>query len=156
MASSGVHDGGSAADAAVGAGGGEPGHGALVDEVAFQLRERGHDGDEELALPAGGVGTGEGSGQHAYADAARVELVGDGQDLLDRSAEAVELPHHEDVAAAEVVPGRGQPRPFSPAAGELVLEELGGARVAEGVALGDEVRLLVCHTGSVSETIAQR
>src|SRR5580693_8032204 len=51
-----VHHGWAAADAALGACGGEPGHGALVDDVPLELGERGHHREEELALPGRGVG----------------------------------------------------------------------------------------------------
>jgi len=49
----GVHHGGPPADAALPAGGVQPGEGPLVDQVAFEFGERGHDGEEELALPGG-------------------------------------------------------------------------------------------------------
>ena len=62
----------------MGAGRGESGHGALVDEVSFELGDSGHDREEKFAFPGGGVGAGQGSGQDAQADPAVVQLVGEG------------------------------------------------------------------------------
>lgn len=46
----GVHHGRAAAVAALGARGGEPGHGALVDDAPLEFGERDHHREEELAL----------------------------------------------------------------------------------------------------------
>jgi len=51
-------DTGPATDPAVGTGRRESGHGALVNDVAFQFGERRHHG-EELALPGGCIGSGD-------------------------------------------------------------------------------------------------
>src|SRR5664279_3138284 len=157
---SGSMTGGAAADAALGPGGGEPSHGALVDHVAFELGECGHDGEEELPLSGGGVAAGEGSGEDPHADPALVQLVGECQDLPDRAAEAIELPHREGVAGSQVLQRGGQPGPLGLATGDLVLEELHAACRDERVALQlgvlglgadaqvcDEVLALGRHTG---------
>ena len=114
-------------------------------------------------LPAG-----ERPGQDAQADPVLVQFVGDGQDFLDRPATAVELPHHEGVAAAEVLQGRGQSRPVGLAAGDLVLEELDAPGFAQRVALQlrvlrlgahpqvrDEVAVSRRHRRTISITVAQ-
>ncbi len=72
---------GPAAGTSLGAGGGQPGHGAFVDDVTFELGEGGHHGEEEFALPAGGIGAGQLSGEDAHADAALVRVAGDDQDV---------------------------------------------------------------------------
>jgi hypothetical protein len=43
----------------------EAGHGPLVDDVALQLGEGGHHGEEELAFAGRGVGAGQLAGQDA-------------------------------------------------------------------------------------------
>jgi hypothetical protein len=48
---------------------------------------------------------------------------------------AIELPHREDVAGAQVLQGRGQPGPVGLTAGDLVLEELRAAGVGQRVTL---------------------
>src|SRR5664279_2352459 len=55
-------------------------------------------GEEELALAGRGVRAGERAGQDAQADPVLVQFVRDGQDVLDRPAEAVELPHTTRVS----------------------------------------------------------
>jgi hypothetical protein len=130
-----VHDGGPSADAALGAGGGESGHGALVDHVALELGERGHDGEEELAFPGRGVGARQRAGEDPQRDPALVQLVGQDEDLLDRPAQPVELPHREGVPGPHVLQRRGQSGPVALAGGNLVLEQLPAARLGQGVPL---------------------
>lgn len=64
-----------------------------------------------------------------------MQLVGQRQNLLHRAAEAIELPHRENVAAAQVLQGCGQSRTVGLAAGDLVLEELHGTRFGQRVTL---------------------
>src|ERR1700736_1770479 len=94
----GVHDGGASADSALGAGCCEAGDGAFVDDVALQFGEGGHHGEEELALASGRVGAGELAGEDADTDAALVQVTRNRRHVLDRAAEAVELPHAQGVA----------------------------------------------------------
>jgi hypothetical protein len=49
------HDRGSAAAAAADPGGGQPGAGALADQVAFELGQGGEDMEDKLAAGSGGV-----------------------------------------------------------------------------------------------------
>jgi hypothetical protein len=51
----GSHDRRSAALAAAGPGGGQPGAGAFADEIAFELGQGGEDMEDELAARGGGV-----------------------------------------------------------------------------------------------------
>lgn len=57
---------------------------------------------KNLPSPVGRVGARQYAGEYADADAAGVEVVGDGQHFLDRTAEAVELPDDERVPGAQV------------------------------------------------------
>jgi hypothetical protein len=56
------------------AGGFQSGHGPSVDQVTLEFGEGGHDGEEELAFPGGGVDAGEGAGQHPQRDALLVQV----------------------------------------------------------------------------------
>src|SRR6266566_3631892 len=85
----GVHDSGPAPGSSFGARRGEPGHGALVDDVALELGERSHHGEEELAFPARAVGTGELAGEDAQAGALLVQVVGDDEHVFYGAAEPV-------------------------------------------------------------------
>ena len=112
----------------------EAGHGALVDDVALQFGEGGHHGEEELAFAGRGVGAGQLAGQDADADAALVQVVGDGQYVLDGAAEPVEFPDDEGVAGAQVVERGAQAGPVSgglPGAGLFFVDPAasGGAEV---------------------------
>ena len=89
---------------------------------------------KNLPSPAGAVGAGQLAGQDADADAALVQVVGDGQHVLDRAAEPVELPDDEGVPGAQVVERGGQAGPVSgglPCAGLLLVDPAasGGAEV---------------------------
>lgn len=69
------HDGGPAAGAALSAGGGEPGDGALVDHVTFGLGIRGHHGEEKIVR--GPVGRGQvvqGSAVFRVADSSSISV----------------------------------------------------------------------------------
>ncbi len=84
----------------MGSGGGEAGEGAFAEHVSFQLGEGGHHGEEELPFPGGGVSAGQPAGEDAEPDAALVQIIGEGEDLLDRSAETIELPDAQRVTVA--------------------------------------------------------
>jgi hypothetical protein len=78
--------------------------------MSLQLGEGGHHGEEEFSLAARRVAAGQLAGEDPDADAAGVEVVGDGQHFLDRAAQAVKLPDDERVTAAQVVERRGEAR----------------------------------------------
>src|SRR6266566_9389299 len=84
-----VHHGGPPAAAALGPGCHQPGHGPLVDDVPLELGEGGHHSEEELALAGRAVAAGQLAGEDPDADAAGVQVVGDGEHVLDGAAEAV-------------------------------------------------------------------
>jgi len=63
-----------------------------------KLGEGGNHGEEELPLAGGGVGAGQAAGEDAQPNAALVQIIGEGKDFLDGSAEAIELPDAQRVA----------------------------------------------------------
>src|ERR1019366_8917291 len=130
-----VHDGWPATAAALCPGGGEPGHGPLVDEVAFQLGERGHHREEELALTGRAVGPGHFPRQDPHADPALMQAIRDDQDVLGGPAEPVKLPHAQGVPGPRVVERGGQARPVRLAGGNLLLEDPAAPGLGERVAL---------------------
>ena len=96
----GGHDGGSAAVATAGSGGGEPGARAFADEVAFELGQSREDVEHELVTRGGGVDR---LLQAPEPDPA-VGEAGDGVDQMpERSAQPVELLHDEGVAGPQLV-----------------------------------------------------
>jgi hypothetical protein len=86
--------------AAAGPGRGQPGAGALADQVALELGQRGEHVEDELAAWPGGVDR---LLQAAEPDPA-VGQPGDGVDQMPKGpAEAVELPDDQGVAGAQLV-----------------------------------------------------
>jgi len=90
----------------------QPGDGLHADLVALELSERGHDREKQLAAAGRLVITAERARQDAQSDAARVQVVGNGEDLLRGPAEAVQLSDGERVTLAEVIQ-RGRHVTFS-------------------------------------------
>jgi hypothetical protein len=64
-----------------------------------------------------------------------VEVFGDGEDVFDGTAEAVEFPDAQGVAGSEVVPCGGQSGALGAASGHLLFEDATAAGFGEGVAL---------------------
>ena len=91
---------GASALAPVGCGGGQPGAGALDHGVAFELGERGHDGEHGRAHRPVGVQT---FGEAAESDPSGRQLVHHRENVLGVASEAVEFPDGEHVAFAEMV-----------------------------------------------------
>ena len=83
---------------------------ALQGQLALELRHRGEDVEHEPPAGLGGVDL---LGQHLQANAALLQVLGRLYELPDRAGEAVERPHHENVAAPDVVERRGKLRPVS-------------------------------------------
>src|SRR5439155_20778610 len=106
-----------------------------------------------LAFSGGMVATGEGAGEDAHADAAFVQILGDGQDVFDRPAEAVEFPDAERVAGSQVVQCRGEAGAVSGAGGDLLLEDAAAAGLGEGVALELEVLAVGGHAGQAGKVV---
>jgi hypothetical protein len=97
----------SAAVAAAGSGGGQPGVGPFADEVAFELGQGGEDMEDELAAGGGGVDR---LLEAAEPDPA-VGQAGDGVDqMAQRPAQAVELPDDQGIAGAQLVEQLGEGR----------------------------------------------
>ena len=116
-------DGRASTDPALGSGGGEAGEGAFANHVSFEFGERGHHGEEEFAFSGGPVGSGECAGEDLEGDVFVVEVVGDGEDFFDGSAEAVQFPDAESVVGSEVVQRGDKPGPAGCTAGDGVGED---------------------------------
>jgi hypothetical protein len=93
---------GQAADAPLSACCFQAGHGALVDNVALQLSEGGHHGEEELSLARGRVAAGQLAGEYAHANAPGVQVIANSQHFLHGPAEAVKLPYGQGVTGPQV------------------------------------------------------
>ena len=136
---------------------------------------------KNLPSPVRRVAAGQLAGEDPDADAAGVEVVGDGQHVLDGAAEPVELPDDERVTGAQVVERGGQAGalggglagadllgvdPAAPGVGEGVLLQLGVLGVGADAGQADEVALAagevehgegrggdcgLCHIPSVSK-----
>jgi hypothetical protein len=127
-----------AAAAAAGAGRGQPGAGALADQVAFELGQGGEHVEDELAARSGGIDR---LLQAAKPDTALSE-VGDGVDQVpQRPAQPIKLPHHQGVAGAELVQGLVEDWAVGAGAAGRFGEDPVAAGRGEGVDL--EVWLLV-------------
>jgi hypothetical protein len=107
--------------------------GALDDQLAFELGDRGQDVEEQPADRGGGV---DALLQDPQPDLALLQLDGQGGEVLDRPAEAVESSDDQDVARAQVPHGRVELRAGGQLAGRLVDEQLVAAGSGEQVALG--------------------
>jgi len=101
----GSHDGRSAADAAAGAGGLEPGDGPFPDELPFEVGQRAEDREDEA--PAGGGGV-DGLGQGPEAHSPALELVDRGEQVRQGPAEPVQPPDDEGVAGQQPLEELGQ------------------------------------------------
>ena len=86
--------------APVGGGSGQPGAGPFDHGVAFELGERGHDGQHGRAHRPLGVQT---LGEAAESDPSRCQLIHHRENVFGVASEAVELPDGEHVAFAEMV-----------------------------------------------------
>jgi hypothetical protein len=128
----------SAAAAATGPGRGQPGAGALADQVAFELGQGGEHVEHQLAAGGGGVD------RLLQAPEPNPSLgqAGDGVDqVAQRPAQPVQLPHHQGVAGAQLVQDVVEGGPVGPGAAGGFGEHPVAAGALEGVDL--EVRLLV-------------
>jgi hypothetical protein len=148
----------------LGPGGGEAGEGAFANHVPFKFGERGHHGEEEFAFTRGLIRSGECSGEDLEGDVFVVEVVGDGENFFDGSAEAVEFPDAQSVALSKVVEGGDQPGPagctagdgvgeYPPAANgcECVLLHRGVLAVGGNPGVADESYVCGGHSSIVSE-----
>ena len=86
--------------APVGCGGGQPGTGPLDHGVAFQLRERGHDGEHRFRHRALGM---QALGYAPEPDSARCQLIDNSKNVFSVGPQTVKLPDREDVTFAEVI-----------------------------------------------------
>ena len=77
--------------------------------------------EQELALRGGGVHL---LGQRTKGDPALLEFVHSGQQMRQRSAEAVQLPYHQAIARLEKRQGFRETSAVSPAAAGMVLEQV--------------------------------
>jgi len=91
--------------AAGGAGCRYPGGCALGDNGSLELGDRTKYMEDQPAAGSGGV---DGFDERAQLDAAALQVAGDGEQVGERTAEAVKPPHHEHATAAGVVEQRGQ------------------------------------------------
>jgi hypothetical protein len=99
-------------------GGGEPGHDPLLDQRPLVLGERAKDVEQELAVRRRGVHL---LGQRAERDTLGLEVLDDADQVRKGPAEAVELPHHQDVAGVQELQAGFQPWPIIARARGLVL-----------------------------------
>ncbi len=125
--------------AAAGSSGGEAGVGAFLDEVPFELRQRGEDVEHEPATGRGGV---DGLLQGPEPDAALGESVQLIDEVPDGPTEPVESPDDESVAGAELVEELVELGPVLERPGHGVDEHAVAASGVERVDL--QRRVLVC------------
>ena len=105
----GIHDGGATADAALGPGGCEAGHGTFTGHVALEFGERGNHDEKEFRLSGWTVGSRQCSGENTEADSLVVEAIGDGEHYRHRPAETTQFPYARGVRWPEMVEGFNDP-----------------------------------------------
>jgi hypothetical protein len=124
--------------AAAGPGRGQPSAGALADQVALELGQGGEDVEDELAARRGGADR---LLETAEPDAA-VGQAGDGVDQMSEgAAEAIQLPHDQGVAGAQLVQELLEGGPVGAGAAGGLGEHPAAAGALQGVDL--ELRVLV-------------
>jgi hypothetical protein len=123
-----------------GSGGGQPGGGAFADQVTLELGQGREHVEHQLAAGGGGVDC---LLQAAEPDAA-LGQAGDGVDQMAQgAAEAIQLPHHEGVAGAQLVQQLGE----GGAVGAGAAGGLGEHPIAAGVLEGVDLELGVLVSG---------
>ena len=98
-------------------GGGQAGLGALDDQLALELGERGEDAEDQLAGGGRRVDRRALAGQDLEPDAALGELVDQVDEVAQVAAEPVELPGDQDIALAQRLEAGGEPGPVVALAG---------------------------------------
>src|SRR3990172_3225401 len=148
-----VEDGTPATLSTTGASRGEPGHGALADEIPLELSERPEDVEDQLSGAGGGVDV---LVEGTETDAARLELANNLDEVAKRPADAIELPDHERVALARVGERVVEAGPLRlRAAGHVGADAL-APRALELILLHVEVLVAGGDTGIADEHGAQR
>ena len=79
---------------------GHAGYRALADQLPFELRQRGKEGEEHSPLRLGRVDAGAQAGEDFQSYAALAELLGKADEIDEASAETVELPRDQDITLA--------------------------------------------------------
>ena len=101
-----------------GAGGGEPSHGAFVDQVALELGQGGEDAKHEPARRRRRVDV---ASEHLEAHAALCEIADEPHDVGQRATDPVQLPDRDRVALARDIERPVEARPLRALAGADVL-----------------------------------
>ena len=121
--------------------------GALLDEVPFKLGESRHHGEEELPLPVGRVHACQRSSEHTKGNPFAVEVVSDGQQIFHRTAQPVQLPHHQRVTGiwSKMIQGSSQSRPIASTTRNGLFENTRTSCMDEGITLQPSVLSVSGH-----------
>ena len=112
--------------------------GSFPDEISFELGQRLEQVEDQATARCRGVGV---FGDGPEADTFGFKLGDNLEQVLHRSAQAVELPDGEGVAVSSIARGFSQPRPIGFHTRCLVFEQLLAARLTQSVEL--QRRILV-------------
>ena len=109
--------------------------GALDDELADELRQRGEDVEDQPAAGGGGV---QGLVQALEPDTMPAQRADDLDQVGQRPGQPVQARHDQGVAGPQVVQAGGQLGPVGVLARQLVSEDAEAARLGQGVLLAVE------------------
>ena len=108
------------------AGRGKPRHGALGDQLAFELGECGEDAECEASIGRRCVDLCARAGQHLQPDAPSAQVLDRVDQMAQVASEPIELPEHQRVAGLDRLQTGGQPRAGIVATGCQVLVDASG------------------------------
>ncbi len=116
----------------------ESGAGSFPNEIAFELGQRPEQMEDQATAKCRGV---DAFGDGPEADAFGLQFGDDLDEVLHRSAQAIEPPDRKRVAVSSIAHGLSQPRPIGFHTRCLVFEHFLAARLAQGIEL--QRRILV-------------
>jgi EAL domain-containing protein (putative c-di-GMP-specific phosphodiesterase class I) len=99
-------------------------HGALGDQLALELGQRGEDAEDQLAGGGRGVDGRTVAGQHLQADTAPGQVVHGVDQMAQVAPEPIQFPHHQRIPFAQRLQAARQAGAILALAGRLILVEM--------------------------------
>ena len=117
---------------------------AFANQVSLELGDAGEDGHDHFSGMGGGVCPG--FGEAWEAGTGLVDRFDDFEQTASGAGEAIEFPHNNDVAFAQMVEHAVQLRPLAVGSGELFAEDASTAGLLERVNLKSQALILSRNT----------